>query len=221
MIWGACGRLCIWILPQFLKKKGIAEREMDEIMTQSPQECAGVGGSELKRGCSMFRRTQACGLCTRIVVNVEPTIDTVIYCTQPSEVEKAVSAQTTQWCTKFCTMCTLTTSWDPRILKASICTMKRINAVKKKNKKKTPAHTTETKKKHNTGYKYTILLGGLGAFITIAAARPIPCAAADRTITFPSRRPMNLPLQLRPKQTKDPVFNRNTRYAFIMEDHLI
>lgn len=26
--------------------------------------------------------------------------------------------------------------------------------------------------------------------ITIAAARPIPCAAADNTITFPSRRPM-------------------------------
>lgn len=45
----------------------------------------GVGVSEFKTGCSMVRTNQACGLRTRIVVNVENHYwGTVIYCTQPS-----------------------------------------------------------------------------------------------------------------------------------------
>lgn len=38
--------------------------------------------------------------------------------------------------------------------------------------------------------RFSVICKWLLGLITIAAARPIPCAAADNTITFPSRRPI-------------------------------
>lgn len=54
------------------KKKGISDRAVFEIMTQSPQGCArGWGVSEFKRACSVFGGNQVSGLRASIVGNVE------------------------------------------------------------------------------------------------------------------------------------------------------
>lgn len=161
----------------------------------------------------MFRRTQACGFCKRIVVNVENHYcGTVIYCTQPPRASSVKSKR------PFLHDTVVNEGLNNVRITDDLTRPKNKSFKMYYEKKNTPNRNKNTSQPNNTLF----LFCGDGVFITIAAARPIPCAAADRTITFPSRRPiMHLPLQLCSKQTKDPVFNRNNRHALIMEDLLI
>lgn len=110
--------------PKKKKKKG-----RDEIMTQSPQGCTrGSGLVNLKGFAPCLEETKPVDGTWGSLWTSRTTIRALVFTAhshqehpQRSEVKKAVAAR---WWTKVWTMCALlTTSWDPRIPKASICTM--------------------------------------------------------------------------------------------------